>query len=294
MQPYVPSGIVPFRGGLVCLVGSVLVAVPAGLLYGLFINGVTVRYGHFVATLVFSLILGAAVIRLAYRGKVRSPLFVRLSWLATFAAGYYSYWVMSVWMQRGFGVGLAAFTPQELFRLGDHLFQNGDWALGKWTISGWLVIAVWVAEFVAIAWISYSLAKDAIHRPFCEHCERWTIATKGLSMFYGNEKEPAWDEFRRGDLTAIGRVPVLTSKVNYYVRLDANICPNCEHSNYVNLTAVKIEYDKDGENKTTIEAPFITNLGLNAGEMKQLEEMLDFSLMDVVGTGQRRSSSEQD
>lgn len=278
MQRYVPSGIVPFSGGLLCLGGGVAVAAVAAFFYGLFINGVSVRYGHFVATLIFALLLGFAVLIFADFGKVRSPLFVRFSWFVLLVAGYYFYWVTSVWMQRGFGVGLAAFTPQALYSLGEHLFQNGAWGFGNWVVGGWLVVAFWIVELLVIAWLSYIAATASIDQPFCEHCNVWTETKKGLTLFHANGTEPEWDSLRCGDVTAVGRVPQLASKVNDYVRLDVNSCPKCDQSNFLTLHTVKVEYDKEGENKTTTENAFITNLALTGEQMAQLQETLDRAL----------------
>jgi hypothetical protein len=280
MQRYVPSGIVPFSGGLLCLGGGVFFAAISALMYALFINGVSVRYGHFVATLIFALALGFAVLLFADLGKVRSPLFVRFTWLVTFGAGYYFYWVCSVWMQQGWGVGFAAFDPQVIYRFGEHLFQVGSWGFGQWKATGWVLVAFWVVELLTIVWLSYIAAVANIDQPFCEHCNVWTETKKGLALFHATGSEPEWDNLRQGDIRAIGRVPLLASKVDHYVRLDVNACPRCERSNFLLLHSVKVEWDKEGENKTTTEKTFITNLSVTADQMAQLRETLDLSLAE--------------
>lgn len=278
MQRYAPSGIVPFSGGLLSLGGGVVAAAVSAFIYALFINGVSVRYGHFVATMIFGLVLGFAVLVCTDFGKVRSPLFVRFTWLVTLAAGYYCYWAFSVWMQQGFGVGFAAFDPQVIYRLGEHLFQVGSWGFGQWIATGWVLVGFWVAEIALITWLSYIAAVANIDQPFCEHCNVWTETSKGLALFHATGAEPEWDNLRRGDVTAVGRVPQLSSKVNDYVRLDVNACPKCEQSNFLTLQTVKVEYDQEGENKTTTEKPFITNLTLTSEQMTQLREILDQAL----------------
>lgn len=275
MQRYTPSGVVPIGGGLLTIVGSFLTAAVLAFAYALIIWWVPFIYLNFLATLGFGFAMGIAVTVLASMGKIRSPLFVRFTWLATLLLGYYCYWAMSLWARGAWEAGLMVFDPRAVLAFGSILFEEGSWGFVKGAnVTGWFLVAFWVAEFGILSWISYITAVANIDQPFCESCYEWTETENGVALYQASGTEPGWDRVRQGDFGALLEIPLLSASLSEYTRLDVNACPKCTASNFLSVVQVKKTVDKDGD-ETTNESPLFANLTLTGEQLAHVRALVD-------------------
>ncbi len=275
MQKYSHSGVIPIGGALLCLVGSALVTAITAVIYALIIRYIPFVYLNFLATLGFGFVMGVAVMIFAQLGKIRSKTFVHFAWLITLLFGMYVYWGASVWTRDGLQVGLSAFDPQVIWDFGERLFEKGTWGIfGNAAVTGWFLVAFWVAEVGVLGWTSYSTALSEVDQPFCETCNEWTEIEKGVALFQATGSEPEWDNLKLGDYSALNRIPLLTSSLSEYVRLDVAACPKCINSNFLIVQQVHSKVDSDGDESTT-ETRLLSNIILSGEQLAFVRELVD-------------------
>lgn len=141
-------------------------------------------------------------------------------------------------------------------------------------ITGWFLVAFWVVEFGMLAYLSYVAAVANIDQPFCEACSEWTVTEKGVALYQATGKEPGWDKVRLGEFHALLEVPLLSSSLSEYVRMDVNACPKCEGSNFLSIQQVKTTVDKEGD-ESTKEKPLIANMTLTGDQLAQVRALVD-------------------
>jgi hypothetical protein len=253
MQRYSHSGTIPIGGALMCLVGSAVATALLAVVYALVIRFIPFVYLNFLATLGFGLAMGFMVALLGKLGKIRSKAFMLFAWLFTLAVGYYIYWGATIWTHGGLGIGLLAFDPLVIIEFGKVLFEKGSWGLfGAQAVTGWFLVAFWIAEIGCLGWFSYSVALAEIDQPFCETCNQWTETEKGVAMFNATGSEPEWDNLKMGDYSALTRLPMLATSLPNYVRVDVEHCPQCGNSNFLNIYKVQVKVDDEGDEQLTL------------------------------------------
>jgi hypothetical protein len=275
MQRYSASGTVPIVGGLMTVVGSLLTAALTAVVYALIIRWIPFIYLNFLATMGFAFAMGLAVTTLARVGKIRSPLFIRGIWLLTLLFGYYIYWGATIWTHGNWHVGLQVFDPIEIKAFAELLFEKGSWALRNGdNITGWFLVAFWAVELGILAYFSYIAAVANIDQPFCEMCNEWTETEKGVALYQATGKEPEWDRVRLGEFHALMQVPLLSTSLSEYIRMDMNACPKCQNSNFLCIQQVKTTVDKDGD-ESTKESPLIANMTLTGDQLAQVRTLVE-------------------
>jgi hypothetical protein len=272
MQRYSHSGVIPTGGALICLVGSAVATALLAAIYALIIRFVPWVYLNFLATLGFGLAIGFMVAVLGKWGKIRNKSFILFAWLFTLAVGYYFYWVVTIWTVGG--ISLNDFHPQAVWSYAEHLFQFGSWSLGFGNVTGWFLVAFWLAEIGCLGWFSYTVALAEIDQPFCETCNRWTETEKGVAMYNAFGSEPEWDNLKLGDYSVLTRLPLLTSSLPHYVRVDVEHCPQCGNSNYLNIYKVSVKTD-DEEDESTEQTKIISNVILSQEQLTFVRELVD-------------------
>jgi hypothetical protein len=275
MHRYSPSGVVPVVGGLMTVGGSLLSAAVLAFVYAVVIRWIPFIYLNFLATLGFGMGMGIVITMLASLGKVRSPLFVRFTWLLTLLFGYYVYWGVTIWTFGLWQRGLQVFHPLAISGFATHLFEEGSWGFKNGDpVTGWLLVAFWVVEFGMLVYFSYITAMANLDQPFCESCNEWTETEKGVALYQATGKEAEWDKVRLGEFHSLLQVPLLSASLGEYVRMDVNACPKCPNSNFLSIQKVKTTVDKDGD-ESTKESPLIANMTLTGDQLAQVRTLVD-------------------
>jgi hypothetical protein len=268
-------------------------AVIGGALYGLVSVWIWYGFIRVVLWLICALTLAVLIGGAAKHGKIRSSLFVTVVALFVSLVGLWIYWGTYDVARHGFNIGLEAWTPARLFEHGQELFDKGSWGMKKTTVTGWLLVAFWVAEAVLLTLMVVGLARSEVSSPFCESCLEWTESTTGLMRLAADGKEPAWQEVLSGDLPALAVFESTDSSSSPHVRLDLASCPKCEHSNFVTLTAVTISKDKKGKTTTT-ERPLVVSGAISDPEAEFLRQFAKQLHGDDQGDDSNASDDEDE
>jgi hypothetical protein len=271
MQTYSHSGTVPMGAAISTLLVAAVTASVGGIIYAYAFHWIPFVYINFLITLGFGIAIGSAVSIMARRGKIRSNTFL---WIASVLAalfGIYIYWAAYLWALAGIGnIGLTAFWPPALVAFGQLLFDQGSWGIKDLTITGWFLVAFWVAEVGVILWMATSIALTNARLPFCEACNDWTDEEQGVAKLTATGQEPAWQQVLSGDLPSLAEFPPAEQSAKQFVRLDVARCPRCEQSRFLTVHQVQITVDKKG-NETTKETPLVVNAVLTPSQFAVVE-----------------------
>lgn len=251
MQTYSSSGIVPIAGGIATAVVGLLTAMLCGFAYGYAFHWIPISFLRVLACLFYGFAIGITIAATGKQMKIRSPAFITVVAFASMLVGLWIYWGAYRWAKEGAGVGLAAWSPQELIAFGQRLFNDGSFKLRRTTIDGWLLVGFWVVEAVVMLVTIVGSAQAHVWQPFCETCQEWTKTHAGLIRLSAGGEEPAFSQVLAGDFAQLATFPLANLKTSPHVRLDLTSCPQCEHSNYLSLSAVTIKIDKKGKEKTS-------------------------------------------
>lgn len=271
MQTYSHSGAVPIGGAISTLVVATVTAIVGGMVYAYAFYWVPFVYVNCLLTMGYGIVIGSAVAIMARRGKIRNNLFLRVAAQQTALVGIYFYWAAYMWALVGIGnVGLTAFWPPALFSFAELLFDQGSWGIKGATVTGWFLVAFWVAEVGVILWMATAIALTNAQLPFCEVCNDWTDVEQGVAKLNSTGEEPAWQQVLSGDLPSLAEFPPAEPSAQQFVRLDVARCPRCEQSRFLTVHRVEITVDKKG-NETTKEKPVVINAMLTPSQFAVVE-----------------------
>jgi len=271
MQTYSHSGAVPIGGAITTLLASLATAVIGGFIYAYAFCWIPFVYINFLITLAYGIAIGVTVSLMAKRGHVRNNTFLWLSAVVAGFVGLYFYWAAYLWALAGIGqVGLLALWPPTLVEFGEQLFQKGSWGIKGDNISGWILVAFWIAEAGLVLWMATAIALTDAHRPYCESCNTWTDVEQGVAKLAATGDEPAWQPLLAGDLPSLAAFPPAESGAKQFVRLDVARCPRCAQSRFLTIHSVQITVDKK-DNETTKEKPLVINAILTPSQFAVVE-----------------------
>jgi len=271
MQTYSHSGAVPVAGAIMTVLVGLFTAAIGGIVYAYAFYWIPFVYLNFLITLAYAGATGLAIAVAARKGKVRNNWFITI--VAFFVAlfGLYVYWAAYLWALAGIqNIGLAAFSPAVLIGFGKHLFEKGSWGIKDVTVTGWFLVAFWIAEALLVLRVTISAALAEARRPFCEPCSDWTEIEEDVARLAATGEEPAWQQVFAGDLPSLAEFPAAGSEAHQYVRLDVARCPRCEQSRFLSVSAVKITVDKKGKTKEDIRR-LLTNATLTPAQFAVVE-----------------------
>jgi hypothetical protein len=253
MQTYKHSGAAPLLGVLAALLAGLAAAIPCAFIYAYALWYIPIPFCALLP-LAFGAAVGFAVAKIAEWGRVRNNLIVGTIGLLCGLAALYVYWGAYFWAYNGVGrTGLWAFTPRGLLLFGLHLFEKGSWGLGNNNdhVTGWLLVAVWIIEACVVLGLTVVVALLNSERPFCERCQAWTDAERGVARLASSGAEPAWQKVLGGDLPALAEFPPSPPGAMQYVRLDLARCPRCAESRFLSIASVSVAVDKKGKASET-------------------------------------------
>ena len=276
MRTYTSSGIVPVTGGLITAIVGLLTAVVSAFLYAYAFYWMPLGFLRIFLCLIYCFVIGITIATLGKWTKIRSPLFITAVAFAAMLVGLWIYWGAYRWAKEGAGIGLAAWSPQELIAFGQRLFEEGSFKIRRSTIDGWLLVIFWILEAAVMFCGIVGVAQAHVWQPFCEACQGWTLTRAGLIRLAADGKEPAFAQILAGDFALLATFPLAGEKTTPHVRLDLTTCPQCVHSNYLSLSAVTIKLDKKGKEKSSEES--LVSYGLltdvQAEMVRQMANML--------------------
>jgi hypothetical protein len=276
MRTYTSSGIVPIAGGVITVVGGLLVTALCAFVYAYAFHWMPIGFLRFFLCLIYCFVVGMTIATLGKQTKIRSPLFITVLAFAAMLLGLWIYWGAYRWAKEGAGIGLAAWSPQELIAFGQRLFEEGSIKFRRTTIDGPLLVIFWILEAVVMFCGIVGIAQAHVWQPFCESCQQWTITRAGLIRLSASGKEPAFEQILAGDFALLATFPLASEKTSPHVRLDLTTCPQCQHSNFLSLSAVTIKVDKKGKEKKSEESLLSYGVltDVQAEMVRQLAHML--------------------
>jgi hypothetical protein len=251
MRTYTSSGIVPVAGGVWTVVASLLAAAFCGFVYAYAFHWIPIGFFRIVLCLIYCLAVGMTIATLGKRAKIRSPLFITVLAFVCMLLGLWIYWGAYRWAKEGAGIGLAAWSPDELYAFGQRLFEDGSFTLRRSKVDGWLLVIFWVLEVIVMLFGIVGIAQAHVWQPFCETCQEWTSTQPGLLLVSASGQEPAFDQIVAGDFALLATFQLANVETSPHVRLDLTSCPKCQHTNFLSLAAVTIKYDKKGKPKSS-------------------------------------------
>jgi len=254
MQTYSASGIVPVTGGIITAIAGLLTAVVSGFAYAYAFHWIPISFLRVVLCLIYCFAVGLAIAAVGKRAKIRSPAFITVVAFVSMLVGLWIYWGAYRWAKEGAGVGIAAWSPQELIAFGQRLFENGSFKLRRTNIDGWLLVMFWLVEAIVMLCGIVGIAQAHVWQPFCETCQEWTTTESGMIRLSASGKEPAFEQILAGDFALLATHPLASSTTSPHVRLDLSTCPKCQHSNFLSLASATVKYDKKGNAKTQEES----------------------------------------
>src|SRR5262245_59826474 len=271
MQTYSHSGTVPVGGAIKTVLVGIGIAAIGGIIYAFAFRWIPFVYLNFLVALAYSGTTGFAIAAMARRGKIRNNWFVAVVAFLVALVGLYVYWAADLWALAGIqNVGLAAFSPRVLIAFGKHLFEKGSWGIKKETVTGWFLVAFWIAEALLILRVSVSYALAEARRPFCEPCNEWSEIEENVARLAATGEEPAWQQVFEGDLPSLAEFPAAEAGAHQYARLDVARCPKCEQSRFLTVSTVKITIDKKGRANEQVRR-LITNAILTPSQFAVVE-----------------------
>jgi hypothetical protein len=249
---YRPSGAVPFVGTLLMLLCGGAAAAVLSFVYGLLTAYNPYVYVTFLATVLFGLGMGAAVVAGAVVGNVRNRAFVAVVAACVGLAGLYLSWAVYipyVLRQMGWKGAPFIFEPEYLFTIIQAFGETGVRKIHNWVPKGWILYSLWLTESALVLGASLTLAL-APRKPFCEFCRRWTSEDKPdrplaladpdrLRIALENERYEVLDELREGE-----------SALENCLRVTLHTCPRCAESNYLTVSHVQLTTDRQGNVQT--------------------------------------------
>jgi hypothetical protein len=251
MRTYTSSGIVPIAGGLITAVVGLLIAAASGFAYAYAFHWMPLGFLRIFLCLLYCFVVGMTIATVGKQTKIRSPLFITVVAFVSMLLGLWIYWGAYRWAKEGAGVGLAAWSPQELIAFGQRLFEEGSFKLRRTTVDGPLLVIFWLLEAVVMFCGIVGIAQAHVWQPFCETCQQWTITRAGLIRLAASGKEPTFDQVLAGDFALLATFPLANEKASPHVRLDLTTCLQCQHSNFLSLAAVTVKRNSKGKEKTS-------------------------------------------
>jgi hypothetical protein len=271
MQTYSHSGAAPVGGAIKTVLIGVLTATVGGIIYAYAFYWIPFVYLNFLITLAYAGAMGLAIAITARRARIRNNWFVAIVGFVVALVGLYVYWAAYLWALAGIqNVGLAAFSPSVLIAFGKHLFEKGSWGIKKETVTGWFLVAFWIAEALLILRVCVSFALAEARRPFCESCGEWTEIEENVARLASTGDEPEWQQVFAGDLPSLAAFPAAEQGANRFARLDVARCPRCEQSRFLTVSTVKVTIDKKGKANEDVRR-LITNAILTPAQFAVVE-----------------------
>lgn len=258
---YVPSGacsrsIIRYTG--LATLGSLVI----GVVFQALEHWIAHLWLGILLTFVWGLTLGGLAASCIKPAHCRSRLVALLSTLLIVAASLGAGYVCAYKLGSKRLAEQAEFSPAQVaprspkFSEWLQLRIDSGWRLkrSEATITGGLVIVVWLLESIIILSMALVVARDALRHPYCEKCLSWTTE---LKMFlFGHDKTSISGLLTRGDLAGIIKLPGRQPSGGAEPRLEyvIHMCSSCNQAAWLTVSEVKVPARKrrSGSEKRSI------------------------------------------
>lgn len=265
---YRPTGKVPFSSILVSIILGSIAGIILAASYVLLQWFIPLVYFNFLITLGFAFGLFYALNFLHKNGKIRNLTVALISVVVSAIIGYYVHWALyvslmfntsgsigDIWLSSSFdseGFLFFLLHPQILFEAIDYLNEVGTFSLKSTTVSGTFLWIIWIIELlVMIVWPAILVFGGQSTKPFSEEQNSW-MEPRGLdSIFpYVEDKGKTKEDFENGNYQALQNPFTEEESIQQDHFMVATVHElQGDPSQYLTLTNVKVEYDKNGEAK---------------------------------------------
>jgi hypothetical protein len=276
MEVYRHSGKMPLAGIPLTVVLGSLTAAVLGVVYGYAIVYDPIIYVNIMLTIGFGFTIGKAVSYGVRLGKIRNAWLAGAYGLAFGLGGVYMAWVADFWARVGLHVGLRALEPEVLKSYIGWFYENGFWTIGHGggqggqAVTGVALAAVWSVEAsVIVGFAAWSAYKGVASTPFCETCNRWTVAAPDVRRLLAPSE--AQGRLVAGDLGALAESRLATGREPWYLQLDLAFCPACGQSNFLSVLSVKNTLDEKG-NPKVVKKTLLQHLVIAAADVLRVRD----------------------
>ncbi|MDU0369473.1 hypothetical protein ACFPAF_03635 [Hymenobacter endophyticus] len=266
---YQPSGRFTVSGVLGLLGAGAVVAVPLALLYVYAVWYIPFIYVNFAVTLGFGFGLGWALKKMVRAGKLRNPKLVGWLSVAIGVWAWYVQWCVYIALLAGAGEteslgSRASFThttfqedvflgsllnPAAVFSVLPGLAEEGTWSIFKVTVSGVFLYLIWLAEFLIIVFLAWTLPHSEAGVPFSELAGEWaektTLPQRAVHFTDAAATKVALEAADWGHLQP--HQQDAATGLDPFGRLHFYRAPSDPECCYLSLENVTIELDKNGK-----------------------------------------------
>jgi len=254
---------------------SIIVAVVAGVLYGIVVYYMPIIYINVILCIGMGVGLGYLVRWLAMKQHIRNvPVIMLTGLVAGLAAEYAAFvgWLMPVtdWTE-------VIIEPRDLSVTLHLAADQGVWGFSKGApVSGVMLYLFWLAEGLVIVGAATKFAvADLRTTPYCENCGRWLTEQTLIGPF-----EPIADvqamrgSLERGDFAVIGDVKSLTapSADGRFAEFELRDCPTCDEMAVMTVRNVTITVDKEGK-ATRSDTPIVQCLLIDKPSCELIKQL---------------------
>ncbi len=270
MHVYRHSGAIPAGAGVMMVALGMLTAIVGGAIYALLIFYIPFVYINVLLMLGLGAAIGGTVGSLARAGKIRNSSLTTILAFILALVGIYVEWATIHLPLSGYQLGILAYHPNVVLDLMIYLYQEGWWSFSdraQQNLTGIPLAIIWVLEAGAIICTSVGVARSFVaHRTFCEGCNRWTDTDTGANYLLGTGSEPQIQGAAMGDLRGLNELERAAGYEDKVIRIDIDICPSCEQSNFVTIQAVTNKLDSKGNNKQVLQV-IVRNLVIKQADV---------------------------
>jgi len=190
---YEPSGKVSALSYLLLALSIFIIFPLLGLAYTYAIWYIPIIYVNVLVTIGFGIAAGFVIKHvILYYGKVRNPKAAVLIGILASLVLYYVSWAIYADLNLNitdtiggdrFGVAVSnvnvdetiglALHPSRVFSIMGLLYKWGSWGIFGFTMSGFMLAIIWIAEFLIIMILAVTTSYEISKRPFCELSNSW-------------------------------------------------------------------------------------------------------------------------
>ncbi|MFG0330878.1 MAG: hypothetical protein ACF8PN_13390 [Phycisphaerales bacterium] len=249
---YQPSGITSPVGPVLMFVFGGAVAATLGLVYGFISWHNPLIYINALGCLAMAAFAGMAAGWGVKLGHVRAPALAALIGLVIGLIAIFAAWIGWMRALTGDVVGQGAWMtdPMTLWNEAMALTEQGVWSVFNVTPRGSGLLTLWGIEATAIIVVATAVSWYESMQPFCERCQRWAddYGEPAKLRDRGNA-DMLKSLLEQGDLQCLVALGPIDSSDDCWIEARVRACPQCERIGYLDLNAVRREFDEHGNER---------------------------------------------
>lgn len=191
---YKSSGKFSAHGLVLMLVGGIVSALIAGVVYGVVTWYMPIIYVNVLLTLGLGFGCGWLVLRLGIALHIRNTTVYLAVALATALAAYYANWVAWIWAASGREA--MAILPNQVVAVMKVVYEEGAWSMGSSgePVKGVFLGLIWLTEALVILIAPLKMVWDIRDHPYCELTGGWVNDVTVIGPFLPVGESDGWRE----------------------------------------------------------------------------------------------------